>query len=224
LLEYTSIGSDILPLILGLLFLRKINNPALRVIFIYIIYVLINDIVILILWSNDLSIAIPLSLFTVLEYSLFALYFYHLADSAKFRRFILFLSIIFYAFALISFIFFGKSKGFDALPATLEAFLIIIFCIYYFYDQLNKPQISFIYSTFHFWITIGIFIYVAGTFFLFVQYTILSDNERNNFWIITLISNILKNILFSISFIIPSKPSDSNKKMEKPYDKVFEVS
>jgi hypothetical protein len=36
-----------------------------------------------------------------------------------------------------------------------------------------------------------------------------------------LISNILKNILFSISFIIPTKPS--NDSIEKPYDKPLKL-
>ena len=142
----------------------------------------------------------------------------------KFKRFVTFVSVGFYALALVNFFLLGRSKKFDAIPATLESFLIIIYCIYYFYDQLNKPQVSFIYSTFHFWISIGIFIYLAGTFFLFVQYSIMSEQQRVDFWIINLISNILKNILFSISFIIPSTPSNSNKKLEKPYDKILEVS
>jgi len=172
----------------------------------------------------DNVLAILLASFTVIEYTLFTLFFYHLSDSKNFRRFVLIASILFYILAALNFLFLGKSQNFDSVPATVEAFLIIVYCIYYFYDQLNKPQISFIYSTFHFWITIGIFIYVIGTFFLFVQYSIMSEVQRSNFWIITLISNILKNILFSISFIIPSKPSDSNKKLEKPYDKILEVS
>jgi hypothetical protein len=197
------------------------KSLALRVIFIYIIYSFINDVIIFLLTGQKISISIPLSLFTVIEYSLFSLYFYSLTDSRNFRRFVRFISVPFYAFALLNFFFLGRSKQFDSMPASFEAFLIIIYSIYYFYEQLNKPQVAFIYSTFHFWISIGIFIYIAGTFFLFVQYSILSDNERNNFWIINLISNILKNILFSISFIIPSKPS--NNSMQKPYDKALNV-
>ena len=174
--------------------------------------------------GHEIISVILLSLFTVVEYTLFSLFFYYLSDNKRFKSVLLIISILFYALAITNFLVLGKYKNFDSVPATAEAFLIILYCIYYFFDQLNKPQITFIYLTFQFWITIGIFIYVAGTFFLFVQYSILSENERTSFWIITLISNILKNILFSISFIIPSKPSDSNKKMEKPYDRVFEVS
>jgi hypothetical protein len=197
------------------------NNLALRVIFIYIIYSLINDILIFILAAAKTDLSIPLSLFTLIEYSLFSLYYYFLIDSRKFKRFVYLISVPFYALVLLNFFFLGRSKQFDALPASAEAFIIIIYCIYYFYEQLNKPQVTFIYSTFHFWISIGIFIYMAGTFVLFVQSSMLSDNERNNFWIINLISNILKNILFSISFIIPSKPS--NNSMHKPYDKALNV-
>jgi hypothetical protein len=223
LLEYISTGSGVLPLILGLLFLKRINNLTLRVIFIYIIYSLINDILILVLYDERVPLLIPLSLFTVIEYSLFSLYFYSLFESKSFKNFVIVASILFYSLAIVNFFFLGRSKKFDSLPATLESVLIIIYCIYYFYDQLNKPQVSFIYSTSHFWITIGIFIYLAGTFFLFVQASVLSDKERSSFWTINLISNIMKNILFSISFIIPTRPS--NDEMKKPlHDNVFKVS
>jgi len=206
------------------LFLKRFNHLALRVILIYILYSFINDVAILILMRQGISVLYLLASFTVIEYTLFALFFYLLSTSKKFNRFLLILSVLFYLLAIVNFVFLGAYENFDSLPASVEAFIIIIYCIYYFYDQLNKPQVTFIYSTFHFWITIGIFIYVAGTFFLFVQYSILSESQRTFFWIITLISNILKNILFTISFIIPSKPSDSNKKLEKPYDKILEVS
>ena len=224
MLEYTSIISGILPLILGLIFIKRINNLALRVIFIYIVYSLVNDLTILFLYARRIPLLIPLSVFTVVEYTLFSLFFYFLSQKKMFKNFLLLASVLFYLVAIINFLFLGKSKKFDSFPATLEAVWVLIYCIYYFYDQLNKPEVTFIYSKPHFWITVGIFIYIAGTFFLFVQSSVLSDSERSNFWIINLISNILKNILFTISFIIPSRPSNSNKKMEKPYDKVFEVS
>ena len=101
---------------------------------------------------------------------LFSLFFFSLSDNRKFKSFVILLSILFYSLALINFFFLGKSKKFDSLPATLEAVLIIIYCIYYFYAQLNKPQVSFIYSTFHFWITIGIFLYLAGWLIFPVRY------------------------------------------------------
>jgi len=179
---------------------------------------------ILILYSRHIPLLIPLSIFTVIEYTLFSLFFYYLAEKKKFKSVITITSILFYIVAITNFWFLGKSKKFDSFPATLEAVLVMIYCIYYFYDQLNRPEVTFIYSKAHFWITVGIFIYLSGTFFLFVQSSVLSDTERSNFWIINLISNILKNILFSIAFIIPSKPWDPDKKLEKPYDKAFKVS
>jgi hypothetical protein len=57
------------------------------------------------------------------------------------------------------------------------------------------------------------FLYLAGTFFLFVYSTSLSLSEANNYWIINYIANILKNVLFALAIIVHAK--------EKPAQKIY---
>jgi hypothetical protein len=77
-------------------------------------------------------------------------------------------------------------------------------------------EISFIYASKTFWIIVAILVYMSATFFLFVSAEFLTQQERAAYWFINLISNLIKNILLTIAFIMPNyKPRPLD---ERPYD------
>jgi hypothetical protein len=93
------------------------------------------------------------------------------------------------------------------LPASIEAILIIIYCIIFFYEQINNPDISFIYSSKKFWVTTAFLVYLSGTLFLFIYTSDLSEAEQFYYWPINYFFNILKNLVIALAFYIPtSKP------------------
>ncbi len=99
--------------------------------------------------------------------------------------------------------------------SSFEAILIILFCIFYFADEIREPQTSFVYNTSTFWIVCAIFFYVAGTFFLSLYLELLPEAEKNKYWSINLAFNILKNLLFAIAIIIHAKHSDNMQPLHK---------
>jgi hypothetical protein len=103
---------------------------------------------------------------------------------------------------------------FDSLPASTECILVILYSILYFYEQMNNPVESFIYSSKNFWIIVGFFVYLASTLFLFIVAAYMSIADMEKFWFINFIANISKNILFAIAFSLPSgkKPIQPVKK------------
>lgn len=158
--------------------------------------------------------------FTVIEYLLLAYYLYISLNNKIFKRVLISSSIIFLASAFITLysnLFLNKGQPtFDSIPVAISALILIIFCILYLFEKIQNPEIDFIYSKPSFWIVVGIMIYFSGTFFLFLQYANLSDQEQENFWIINLICIILKNTLFSISFTL-SNNNFSEFKVEEPF-------
>jgi len=125
---------------------------------------------------------------------------------------VLFVSII---FILYSIIYFYSNRNlnndFDSLPASIENLLIIIFCVLYFFEQINIPTLSVIYSRSTFWIIVGILFYVSGTLFLFLYVASLPKTQTFNHWYINSIFNILIKVLFAVAFLlnkdeIPDKP------------------
>jgi hypothetical protein len=176
--------------------------------FLYCLLSLIND-QFLFRFTTYRLIFISLSSFTVIEYLFFSLFLYYIIKNAQFKKLILYSAIPFIILCIITFLY-DKNNRFDSISASVEAILIIIFCIFYLYEQINKPEISFIYLSYTFWFTIGFLIYLSGTFFLFIQSPSFSDQTRDNFWAINLFCNILKNILFAIGFYIEKPKTQPN--------------
>jgi hypothetical protein len=141
-----------------------------------------------------------LNIFTVVEFILFASFFYLALQKKLVRKTILVISPIFLFFTI--FYNFSTVTTFQSIPITIEGILILCLCIYYFFEQLNQMNNEFIYAKPEFWAVAGIMLYLAGTFFLFVQAGQLSSSTQKTFWVINLGCNVLKNIMFAVAFSI----------------------
>lgn len=161
-----------------------------------------------------------LSIFTIIEYSIFSYFLYSVIDNKIFRTIILVSTVGFFLFAIYYF-FNSKYNSFDSLSASIGSILIVAYCIFYLFDQLNKPQVMFIYQDPSFWFVVGLMVYLSGTLFLFIQANELDAQVRKDFWKINLFANITKNILFAIAF--STKKSNSIiQSFENPYDDILE--
>lgn len=92
---------------------------------------------------------------------------------------------------------------FDSVNTTIEAIFIILLSILFFYEQLNDPEITFVYDTKDFWIVVAFLIYTSATMFVFISTEILSISQRDAIWSISRSANIIKNVLLGLAF---SKP------------------
>jgi hypothetical protein len=160
---------------------------------------------------------IVLSTFTIFEYSFFAYFLYLNINNNSLKKLIIILSILFVGYALFHFKF-NTDKNFDSVPASVECILIIIYCIFYFFDKLNDPSINFVYSTPSFWIIVGFLIYLSGTLFLFLYAANLPRKESMEYWFINDICNIIKNILFAIALSMNKKKLANQSSMKKSYN------
>lgn len=164
---------------------------------------------------------IILCIYTIIEYSIFAYFLYSIIEKKSFKAIILILTICFFVFAVVFFLMSTKNI-FDSLSASIESILIITFCIFYLFDQLNKPQVIFIYQDQNFWIVAGFLVYLSASLFLFIEASNMSKEQLRLFWKILLFANITKNILFSIAFSRKEATVIPNS-LENPFeDNIFE--
>lgn len=220
ILRDISVLSGLLPIILFLVFLRRNRQKKLWVIFLYTVLSLITDITFRNLPPGDEKAEFYLfSFFTLIEYSIFTTFIFLQISSKGVKWFIASISMAFYAFAIYNIIK-GQSSNFDSLSASVECVLVILFCIFFFAEEIKNPEISFIYSSKAFWVTTAILLYLAATLFLFISAGFFTQEEMNAYWSINFISNILKNILLSIAFILPKhkSPPPSDRDL---YNKAF---
>jgi hypothetical protein len=227
ILKPVSVLSGLLPIVLFLVFLRRNKEAKLWVIFLYTILSLITDILFDALpQENKVSSFYLFSFFTITEFTIFSSFIFLQIKKKALRLFIAFSSIIFYAFAINNLLTRPASSipisenSFDSVPASVESILVILYCILLYFEQMRRPEISFIYSTKVFWVATAFLLYLAATLFLFISTASLTEKEQEAYWPINLLSNILKNILLSIAFILPKhkSPSPSDNDL---YNKAF---
>lgn len=218
--------SPLLPVLLFLVFFKKSKGIILWVIFLYSIYAFANDSV-LIYIQNSLAKnprqpeilfygRFLLYSFTIIEYLFFTVFLYIIIENRFIKKIIIALSLAFTVFCVYH-LFSDATKKFDSIQASIEGILIIVFCILYLYEQMIKPQVLFIYTSYKFWIVFGIMIYMAGNLFLFAYAVDLPNAMRKQYWIINYVSNIIKNIFFALAIFIQAKQLSEKPKVNDPF-------
>ncbi len=155
--------------------------------------------------------------YTFLEYSVFALLFFLNIKGKKIRISILLLSLAFILF-LISYYFLVKVKRLDTIPVGIESILIFVYIFLFFYEHFNDTKAEYIYNHPCFWITVGLLIYLGGSFFINILANHLTNEEFADYWYLNYIADTLKNILFVVSMIIFSRrPNEKQTTKSIPY-------
>lgn len=208
LISQFSILSSFLLIIFFLNFKKRNNEKKLWAISFYILLSFLTDVFLnyfmKLLGLEHVKFFI-FTAFTLLEYSFFSYFFYQTLNSITFKKIVFFAYPVFILLSAYGIIIFRQRINFDSISAPAEAIHIIIFSILFFYEQLNKPEITFVYATKNFWIVNGFLVYLSSTLFLFILSTYLTKEYQSKFWSINDMANIMKNIFFAIAF---SKPSE----------------
>jgi len=108
---------------------------------------------------------------SVIRFACFSFYFIHL-QKKSFSRIKQWLAILAAAFILINFIFFENffnPESFSGNLFTVEAYLLLVYCILYYLTELKTDDDLF--NGPHFWVVTGLAIYVVTNFFVFLFYT-----------------------------------------------------
>ena len=207
------------------LFFKKNNKEkTLKVIFYYILYCILNEFISLYLHKIGVKIEnILFSVFTILEFSFFCLFYYYVLPTTFVRRSVAKIWGLFLVFACIDFFIIENQNAFDSLAVGVEYILIILMCIYYLIVQIRGTYSLTVYSTSNFWIIITFLIYTSGTFFLYIMAGKMF-NDRNFHFQYTIINSsfdILKNILFSIAMLMKSTPTNVSGRNNNNMDELF---
>ena len=190
--------SGILPIIFYLIFFKRNREGGYWVIFVYCILSFFADTAFHVHSIRRYSYYVYSGL-TVIEYSLFSFFLYQSYKEKIFKVILVICSLLFYVIAVIN-ILEKKSNSFDSLSASLEASLLILFSIFFLYEQINDPTIFYVYTTKKFWIIIAFLLYFSSILFLFIYAVTFTSQQFNSYWRINNILDTLKNLLFTIAF------------------------
>ena len=186
------------PLILFFIFYKKVGKiVGLKVVFFYALLTLITDF--LIGWFFSYATTI-VSVFALIEYLFFSLFFYIIIHNKKVKKAIIIVSIL--NTTIDIYILQNYREHFDFWAALVIGILTVTFSIIYFYEQINSPKIILIYNSYSFWIVVGFVIYISGTLFLFLYTSDMKDRQKSPLWVLNTVFEIIKDICFSIAFFV----------------------
>ena len=133
----------------------------------------------------------------------FSLYyfFYYIIRRPFLKRLIWLFSFLYIILWLISFFKFGNSSYFSSCT-NFENITVLALIIYYYYEQIIVINTVFIYGESIFWIATAFFIYIAGTFFLFLYIPSLNLAEQEKYYLLTYIFTIIRTVLLSVAVFI----------------------
>jgi hypothetical protein len=211
-LAYITFLSETIPLLFCIIFFKKINHKTLKVFFIYTFFLALFSIasIVSIYFNKNLSVYIwLLKLFSVFEFFLFSLFVYYSLENKFLKKIILILNAPFLSIHIISWLFFKNESS--VYPYLFEFLIFIIFIIYFFYEKMKLVNKNPIYNNTEFWIFVGIFMFFSGNFFyLLFSNSNYSKQFKYQLQIVVSIVTIIKNIIFSLSFLIKETPQITN--------------
>ena len=142
-----------------------------------------------------------LSGYTFFEYAIFTFIFCKNFTDKKIRSGIILISIVFLIFQSV-YVISGRVQRLDSVPIGIETILILSYIIYFFYQFSKNVEGTYIFNHYLFWISVGILIYLGGSFFFFILINHLTSEQVTTFGIFTYVAEIIKNILFMVGIYI----------------------
>ncbi len=199
--------SYLLLLPLFFIFKRKNKEAVVRVIFYYLLYIILQECLTFLPKFVPISrdfLAFLYGSNSLIEFSFFCAFYYFLFPKEhKIRKFTLGAWIGFILFSLGYFLIYDSSRNFKfgSFVAGIEALLLMLLCGYYLYFQITHTFNMFVYRTFNFWIIVTFFLFVSSTFFLYLMADSMGDNKdfQKNYLFINSAANILKNLLLAFA-------------------------
>lgn len=157
------------------------------------------------------------TLYTFLEYTFFTTLFYLNFESQRFKKLLVFLSIGFYIFQVVHFLTANNTR-IDSIPIGVESILLFVYVILFFNQKMRSVDGVFIYNHFLFWVSVGLLIYLGGSFFINILANTLPSNQIDQYWHFSMIADTIKTLFFvSAMIVLLRNPKIQKKSKTIPY-------
>ena len=90
---------------------------------------------------------------------------------------------------------------YPSISNTVLSLFLVPLSLIYFYQLLSRQEFVHIEKQPLFWINAGVLFYYAVNIFLFMLYTRINSAERNDYYMLQSVTNIIANLLFSVGLL-----------------------
>lgn len=141
------------------------------------------------------------TVYTFVEYVFFASIIYLNIQNKKFKAIIFSLSLLFFCFQFYYLFGFEKNRT-DSISIGIESVLIFTYIIYFVFEKLTSQTKDSITSNYCFWISVGILIYLGGSFFINILANHISEEDFRKYWFLNYIADTAKTLFFAFSLFV----------------------
>lgn len=148
--------------------------------------------------------------YTFSEYLFFTYILFQSIVIKQMRTIILIFSIFFICFLVYDYL--NTRPGrLDSIPVGVETILIFIYISFFFYQNFKSVSDEYIFSHASFWLSLGILIYLGGTFFFNILVNHIDETQTAKYWFLTYIADTIKNLFFCVGIIINARNRHKQK-------------
>jgi hypothetical protein len=116
----------------------------------------------------------------------------------KYHKLTVSIGSILLVFMVINTLLFENLMTFQTTNRVVSSFVILLFCISYFYQLFQTKIDMFIETSLSFWIVVSLLIYYSGAFFTFLLF---EKMQGDGIWIFHNMANIAKYFILGLSLI-----------------------
>ncbi|MDQ6813677.1 MAG: hypothetical protein M3040_08075, partial [Bacteroidota bacterium] len=210
LILYSSVFTEILPVIFYLVIYTKNKDEGLRVIFYLLVINFLTDVYgiysLIIVRTNFVSF----NLYVLIETCTLYIFFRSIISDNFIKKVLSYLLLLFIGFWIFMFVK-GGQKEFLYNCSTAENIFILVCAIYYYYEKIFLLNQSFIYTNSRFWVVSAYFINASGTFFLVLYIPDLNAAKQLKYYVLYYMFLIIRSILLSIAMFMKNNDEQKQK-------------
>lgn len=192
---------------LFLYILRKSKTKEIKVIFWFIIFILLHQFAYSTLRNRSLleSANFLNNFYTPIELFFAGIYIRYSVKIFSLKKIIIYVFGFYFLFWMLLHSFFDVLQ-FDYIFNGVSYSLMILFCLFYLYEQMKSPETLFIYSQTPFWGVVAFLLFASGTFFVFIFDKLAAGSKtfEDQYVYIHAIFFIVRNACFTVAMLINS--------------------
>lgn len=195
-----------------IIFFRRDTPIYLKILTVYLLYTLVNELVAGYLWEINGSTTPLYNIYNILNNSCYLFILYSFIKDGKIKRIASYVLISFFIFSLLNLFFIQGLTTFNTITFALGSLLVIVLCVYYFLELFRLRHYVNLVKEPSFWIAVALIFYFPCSFPLLATSNLMLELPTiimNNLSTLLQLMNILLYSLFAIAFLCKLRDRNS---------------
>lgn len=197
--------SAIVPVIIGVSFLKQLDNALRVILFLSLISCMVDLYAIQLVEMGRYNVGL-LNAFLPFQLIITLFYFVNLDSISPSIHKKIFYSFFFVSFLVVAFsVYMFSTEKFNSEILVFSTFGVLYFCFLYYYNLMKNEFDTPLWLSPHFFIVSGLFLYQSSLGALFISFRYFDPDVIPDLWVMKLVGYIFFNVLISYGMFVQRK-------------------